>query len=364
MTLLGGAAIGPEVGGVLLSRFWWGSVFLLGVPAMVLLLVAGPLLLPEHRSAAGGRLDLVSVAESLAAILPVVYGVKELARGGLQPVPAAAIVVGVVAGAVFVRRQRSLAQPLLNVRLFANREFSVVLAGMLLSTMLGGGVMVAITQGLQLVEGLSPLAAGLWMLPAVAASIAGFQVSPLAARRVRPAALIGLGLTITIAGLLVITRVGPAAGAGSLATLVTGFALLNLGVGPLVTLGTNLVVSAAPPSQAGAAGAIAQTSNELGFALGVALLGSLGAAVYRAGAAGSLPAGSPPAAYDTMAGAAAAAVLHPALLAPARAAFTSGLQVVAAASAVLLVGVAATVVWQLRHVGRLVSAAAETARAA
>ena len=84
---MGGAALGPLVGGVLLDHFWWGSVFLLGVPAMVLLLVLGPVLLPEYRDAGAGRIDLPSVGLSLAAILPLVYGLKELARGGWQPVP-------------------------------------------------------------------------------------------------------------------------------------------------------------------------------------------------------------------------------------------------------------------------------------
>ncbi|MDT5024433.1 MAG: transporter, family, multidrug resistance protein, partial [Micromonosporaceae bacterium] len=191
---MGGAAIGPLAGGVMLESFWWGSVFLLGVPAMLLLLVLGPILLPEYRNAAAGRLDLPSVALSLAAILPIVYGLKELARNGWHPVPLAAIVAGTAVGIGFVRRQRTLADPLLDVRLFANRAFSGALGSMFFGTLTMGAMMLFSTQHLQLVEGLTPLRSGLWMLVPVVASTASVLLSPLAARRIRPAYLIGAGL--------------------------------------------------------------------------------------------------------------------------------------------------------------------------
>src|SRR6266487_2072372 len=240
---MSGAAIGPLVGGVMLENFWWGSVFLLGVPAMLLLLVLGPALLPEYRDTNAGRLDLASVALSLAAILPIVYGLKELAKAGWH----------------------SLAVAMLDVRLFANRAFTAALAGMLFGTMLMGAMMVFITQHLQLVEGLSPLRAGLWMLPAVATSLISFQLSPLVARRIRPAYLIGAGLAVSVVGVLMLTRVGATSG---LSTLVIGFAVINLGAGPLVSVGTDLVVGSAPPEKAGSAAAMNETSGEFGFALG------------------------------------------------------------------------------------------------
>jgi len=353
---MGGAAIGPVVGGVLLESFWWGSVFLLGVPAMALLLVAGPVLLPEYRDPRAGRLDLASVALSLAAILPVIYGLKELARSGWGAPPLAAIAAGAAVGLAFVRRQRALADPLLDLRLFADRSFSTALGGMLFGTMLMGAIMVFITRYLQLVQGLSPLRAGLWMLPAAAAATTSFLLSPLVARRVRPALLIGGGLTVSAVGLLAIALADATSG---LAALVAGFAVINLGAGPQVTLGTNLVVGAAPPEKAGSAAAINETSGELGFALGIAALGSIGTAVYRAQLADAMPAGVPAeaaeGARETLAGAAAAAGALPAelgvaLLDAAREAFTSGMHVVAAVSAVLLVGVAVLVATLLRHV--------------
>ena len=128
---MGGTAIGPVVGGVMLQVFWWGSVFLIGVPVMVVLLVASPLLLPEYRDRSAGRLDLASVALSLATILPIIYGLKELAKDGLAVGPLAAIAAGAVVGVVFLRRQRRLDDPMLDLTLFQNRSFSAGLGVML-----------------------------------------------------------------------------------------------------------------------------------------------------------------------------------------------------------------------------------------
>ncbi len=356
IAFIGGAALGPLVGGVMLEYFWWGSVFLIGVPAMLLLLVLGPVLLPEHRDPQAGRLDLASVALSLAAILPIIYGLKEMAKHGWQPLPVVACLFGAAVGVAFLRRQRRLADPLLDLRLFANPAFSGVLVSMLCSTMLMGATMVFITQYLQLVAGLSPLHAGLWMLPAMAGSIATFVLSPLIARRVRPAYLIGGGLAVAVTGLLAISQASATTG---LVTVVAGFALLNFGAGPLMTLGTDLVVGTVPPAKAGSAASVSETSLEFGFALGIAVLGSLGTAIYRREIADTLPVGLPTmateAARDTLAGATVAAQSLPeqlgaALLLPARAAFTSGLHTVAALSAILMIGVAILAVTLLRHI--------------
>lgn len=349
---MSGAALGPLVAGILLDHFWWGSVFLLGVPAMVLLLVLGPLLLPEYRDTTAGRVDLPSVALSLAAILPVVYGVKELTRGGLAPLPLAAVVAGVVFGWVFARRQRGLADPLLDLSLFARRAFSAALGSMMFGTMLMGAIMMFIAQYFQLVHGLSPLRSGLCMLPGIGGSLVSFLVSPHLTRWARPAYLIGGGMIVSVGGMLLIGQAGPVSG---LTAVMAGFAITNLGAGPMVTLGTDLVVGSAPVERAGSAGAMNQTSGELGFALGIAALGSVGTAVYRAKI--TVPAGVPAAeARDSLAGAVAVAGHLPVrqsapLLDSARAAFTSGMHVAAGISAVLLVVVAVVVGTLLRHTG-------------
>ncbi|MBO3750180.1 MFS transporter [Streptosporangiaceae bacterium NEAU-GS5] len=351
---MGGAALGPIVGGALLEHFWWGSVFLVGVPAMALLLVLGPVLLPEYRDASAGRLDLVSVGLSLVTILPIIYGIKELARNGWDTLPLVAIAAGAAGGVVFVRRQARLADPLLDLRLFRGRTFSTALGSMMLNTMLMGALMMFSTQHLQLVQGLSPLATGLWMLPVMAASGVTFLASPLLARRFRPAYLIGGGILVSIVGLVLFTQVGDEYGP---ALLVTGWSIVNLGAGPFVTLGTDIIVGSVPVEKAGSAAALNQTSGEFGFALGIAILGSIGTAVYRTRI--SVPAGVPDGAAaagrDTIAGATAAAGHLPhdlgaALLGSARAAYTAGFHTVSAVAAVLLVGVAVTVLTMLRHI--------------
>jgi DHA2 family multidrug resistance protein-like MFS transporter len=350
-----GAIIGPVVGGAMLENFWWGSVFLLGVPAMLLLLVAGPKLLPEYSNPAAGRVDLPSVALSMATILPIIWGLKEIAKSGLQPVPIAAIVVGIVLGVAFVRRQRRLASPLLDLRLFSTRSFSIALGIIMCGTTLMGVMMLFVTQQLELVEGLSPLRAGLWMIPAVLANTVSFLVSPILGRRIRPAYLIAGGLVISVIGLLVITQVDVGSGP---VTLVTGFALMFLGAGPLVTLGTGLVVGSAPPEKAGSAASINETSGQFGFALGIAALGSVGTAVYRSriSVPSDVPAQAGDAARESLAGATSAAGALPgdlgrAVLTTAREAFTGGLVTVSAISAALLAAVAILTVALLRRIG-------------
>jgi DHA2 family multidrug resistance protein-like MFS transporter len=331
-------------------------VFLLGVPAMALLLVLGPVLLPEQRDAGAGRIDLPSVALSLGAILPVVYGLKELARDGWNTPPVVAVVFGVAVGWAFARRQRGLADPLLDLRLFTRRTFSAALGGMMFGTMLMGAIMMFITEYFQLVQGLSPLRSGLCMLPGLGASLAGFLLAPHAARLVRPAYLIGGGMAFSACGLLLIARADATSG---LAAVMTGFAFSNFGAGPMVTLGTDLVVGSAPPERAGSAAAMNETSGEFGFAVGIAALGSLGTAVYRGRVVvpDGVPADEAGTARDTLAGATTAAGRLPVrlgdeLLGSAREAFTSGMHAAAVVSAVLLVVVAASVATLLRHAGR------------
>jgi DHA2 family multidrug resistance protein-like MFS transporter len=352
---MAGAALGPVVGGLTLERFWWGAVFLLGVPAMVLLLVLGPLLLPEYRDAGAGRLDLPSVALSLLAILPAVYGLKEFARNGWAPLPAAAVAVGAAFGVAFALRQRRLADPLFDLRLLGNRSFSAAMSTMTLWTTLTGACMLFVTQYVQLVRGLSPVPAGLCMVPAAAAMVASSLLAPVLARRVRPAYVMGTGTAIGVVGLLMIAQAGPSA----LAAVVVGWTLINLGSGPIVVLSVDLVIGSVPPTKAGAAAGLNETGSQFGFALGIAALGSLLTAVYRGRVGDTLPDGIPVAAArsarDTLAGATAAAhdLSGPpaaAVLTAARRAFTDGMHVTTVTSAVLLALVAVVSVISLRHV--------------
>ncbi|KAB2352814.1 MFS transporter [Actinomadura rudentiformis] len=353
---MGGVALGPVVGGALLEHFWWGGAFLLGVPVMLLLLATGPFLLPEYRAERAGRLDPLSVALSLAAILPVVYGLKEIAKSGWEPLPATAVVAGAAFGVVFARRQRRLPDPLLDLRLFANRTFSSALVIWLLFGLIQGGSYLFFALHLQVVAGLSPMEAGLWLLPSSLAMVVGSQAAPALAQRFRPGSLIAGGLLVTALGYGVLTGVDAD---GGVAILVTGLVISLLGVGVAAALGTDLILGVVPPAKAGSASALSETSAELGIALGVATLGSLGTAVYRDRLTDALPGGLPDEAVRTategITGAAAAAGTLPAgqagqLIAAAHDAFTTGLTTLAALSAVLFVGLAALAFVTLRHV--------------
>ena len=223
-----------------------------------------------------------------------------------------------------------------------------------------GANMLFFAQYFQLVEGLSPLHAGLWMLPGVGAGTCGFLLSPHLARRFRPAHLIAAGLLLALFGFLVVanTSVG-------LFGVVLGFVLMNFGCSPLVTLGIDFIVGSAPVEKAGSAAAISETTTELGFALGIAALGSLAAAIYGA----ALPVGVPPAARESLASASAFAAtmqepLAQTLLTTSRAAFIAGMHGAALVSAAILLGVTIVVMTGLRHVAPLGQAQAEPAASA
>jgi len=359
-----GGAIGPVVGGVLLEHFWWGSVFLLTLPVMALLLILGPRVLPEYRDPGAERLDLVSAALLLVAVLTATFGVKEIAQDGLSWPVVSSILAGLVLGVIFVRRQLRLADPMIDPRLFRIPAFNAALATNLLGIFIAVGYFLFVAQYLQLVLGLSPLRAGLWSLPSAAALIIGSNLAPHLLRRVRPAYVIGTGLALAAIGLGVLTRVG---GSADLAILVTASFVVSLGLAPVFTATTDLIVGSAPPERAGAASGISETGSELGGALGIAILGSIGVAIYRSRLADSLPAGIPSqaevVARDTLGGAVGVAQQLPAgvgatLLATARDAFTTGLQVTAGISAVVAIGIAVLATVTLRGVPRASEAAA------
>jgi DHA2 family multidrug resistance protein-like MFS transporter len=352
-----GAVIGPPLGGVLLEFFWWGSVFLLAVPVMALLLVLGPILLPEYRDPDAGRLDLLSAALSLAAVLAAIYGLKQVAQDGLGWLPVLAVLAGLALGLVFVQRQRWLADPLIDLQLFRVPAFSVSLAVYLIGTFVAFAAFLYIFQYLQLVLGLSPLKAALWSMPSFGAFIVGSMLTPPIVRRVRPAYVISGGLALAAAGYGLMTQVDQGSG---LPVLVTASVIFSLGEAPVFTLATDLVVGIAPAERAGSAAAISETSSELGGALGIAILGTIGTALYRGQVADGIPAGVPPdaadAARDTLGGAVAAGEQLPdplagELLDIARDAFTLGLQVAALTSAVIAAATAVVAGVLLRRVG-------------
>ncbi|MEV0001771.1 MFS transporter [Micromonospora sp. NPDC050980] len=345
--MMAGAAIGPVVGGLMLDHFWWGSVFLLGVPVMLLLLVAGPVLLPEYRNENAGRLDPSSVLLSLLAILPLIYGLKELAVHGFDRplVPLVSLVAGIVFLVLFIRRQLGLTSPLLDLRLFRNGVFSATLVSMLVAAAAMAGAFLLVSQYVQTVLGYSPAKAGIWLLPAGISIAIGSQFGPLLARRMNPSTVIALGLAVGAVGFLLITVLRDS----GVAAVVLGLALIHVGAGPLFALGTFLVVGSVPPERAGSAASMSETANTFGSTLGLAVMGTIGAAVYRHRMSdvdlSGLPERAADSARDTLVGAIDAARQLSGASADrvtqlARDAFTAGLNTVAVLGLVLFVALA------------------------
>jgi MFS transporter, DHA2 family, multidrug resistance protein len=348
----GGAALGPVLGGGLLERYWWGSVFLVNVPVLVLLLAAGRLL-PESRDPAPGRLDLGSVVLSLTTMLPLVYAIKALAGGELTPATAASAALGIASGVVFLRRQRTRPAPLLDLAIFRSPTVTAAISANLLSIAALSALLLIASQYLQLVLDRSPMDAGLVLVPGLAVSVlAGLAAVPLA-RRFPVRRLVVSGLLLGVAGFAVATRLGPGSGVG---LVVGAFALVAAGAGLAETLTNDAILAAAPPARAGQASAISETAYELGTGLGVAVLGSVLSAVYTARL--TLPAGldaGERAATATLGGALdVAAELSPGAAAAlgehARAAFTAGVELTAGIGVLVMLAAAVvvTVVWP-RH---------------
>ncbi|WP_028620039.1 MFS transporter [Pseudomonas sp. Ant30-3] len=275
-TLTVGSALGPLVGGVLLEFFSWGSIFLLAVPVLVPLLILGPLLLPESERDASGPLDPVSILQSMVALGAIVYGIKHSASNGIDWMTLTTFAVGAVAGRMFVRRQLRLPVPLMDLSLFKSGTFSGSVAINLMSLAFLVGFVFFATQYLQIVLHMSPLSASLALVPGqIMAVIVGMAVVPVA-QRLRVHVLVPILMAFAGAAFLLVASMG-----SSLIVLVAAFALLNIGVGAIATVSNDVILSAAPPTKAGAASAISETAYEVGVVLGTTVLGGLVTAYYR-----------------------------------------------------------------------------------
>ncbi|TLM81647.1 MFS transporter [Pseudarthrobacter sp. NamE5] len=354
----GGAALGPIFGGWLVEEFWWGAVFLVAVPIMLPLLVLGPALIPESRDPSPGKVDIPSILLSLLAMAPVVYGIKEIATEGPGAAALGTVALGLAMGALFVRRQQRLHTPLLDISLFRNRVFSMAIAANVLALFSFNGFILFLAQHLQLLEGLSPSAAGVAMIPALLATVAaGLVVVPLV-RRVRPGFVVAAGLGMSAAGYSLVTF-GSHVDGSSL--LLAALLVLALGVGTAETISNDLILGSAPPEKSGAAAAISETGYEVGALLGTAVLGSILTASYQQnlrlpeGAAESSSGQGIMHAGETLAGAMELAAglpgpLGDAVRNAAATAFDSGVHVTAAIGLILMSTAAVLAAVVLRHV--------------
>lgn len=339
---MAGGAIGPLVGGALLEFFWWGSVFLINVPVIALIVVLGVWLLPESRNPKAGRIDLLSALLSVMTIVPVVYAVKQIVSSGLDWSVPAGVLVGLGAGWFFVRRQRRLQTPMVDISLFRIPAFRGAVAANTLSIFAFLGVLFFFSQYLQLVRGYSPFRAGMAEMPATIASVAVIAVVGVALSKLGRGRAVAGGLFV---GALGLAGLGITEGMPGYLGIGISLAVIGLGTGLAMTLSTDAVVAAAPPERAGAASSISETAYELGIALGIAVLGSLQTALYRAQL--HIPAGTSPettaALEDSLASAAGhLAGTNDALLSAAQEAFTHGMQVTSFIAAALLVVAAIT----------------------
>ncbi|MEV7524854.1 MFS transporter [Streptomyces sp. NPDC091371] len=344
-TASAGAAVGPVVGGALLQHFYWGSVFLINLPVMIVLVIVGSKLLPESKNPVAGPWDLVSVGLSLIGVIGVVYAVKEAATHGLAAWEVwAAAVLGAACLYAFVRRQFTLPAPLLDMRLFRHRGFSGAVLADLLTVFGLSGLVFFLSQFLQLVQGRDPLEAGLAELPAAIGAVATGLVAGRYARRHSVRVVVTGGLA----------AIGLALGALTVLHKESGYPLLGaallvvgLGAGFSFTVTADVILSSVPKEQAGSASAVSETAYELGAALGIALLGSIVTGVYQGFTAPASVAGpAADAAHESLGGAVEVArTLDPGaagqMLGAAQEAFVDGLRLASGAGAAVLLATAA-----------------------
>ncbi|SDQ66848.1 MFS transporter, DHA2 family, multidrug resistance protein [Thermostaphylospora chromogena] len=327
-TFAAGFAIGPVIGGLLLSRFEWGSVFLINLPVVVVFLAAAPFVLREVKATRPGGVDVLSILLSAGGLLAVVYAIKKFAAYGPSWSVLAFGVVGVLVLIGFVLRQRRLEYPLVDVALFREKVFSVAIITGVLSLVVWSAAAYLTGIYLQTVLDLSVLTAALLALPGAAVLTTVCITTPRIAARIGERRALALCYFSMAAGLVLLLATTTTGGIG---WYIASTVVAGVGYGISFALVADTAVAAVPADRAGAAGAIAETSNEIGNALGIALLGSIAALVFRLFGPGLAPTLS-----ETLDLAGTASVV-----AEAKSAFLTGLHVAMALGAVLCVGMGA-----------------------
>jgi len=351
-TFSGGAALGPVVGGWLLEHFWWGSVFLINVPLIVVFVPLALLLLPESKDPSPGRIDVPSIGLSLLTMLPFVFAIKHVSQHGLDDVTVLAVSLGALGTWAFIHRQRTVASPMLDLTLFANKVFSGAVVANLLSLMGLTGFLFFGAQLLQLVLGLSPMDSALVLVPGLLVTVAAGFAGVRLVRRVRVHVLVSASFATSALGYTIVAFTGTPTVAG----IMVAFAVMGLGIGVAETLTNDIMLSSVPATKAGSASAISETAYEIGSVMGTAVLGSVLMMTYRGhltvpeAVTGSGQDG----AFETLGDTVERAAQHPGavgdqLLASAHAAFDLGVQRASGVAIVLAVLAGGIAFWTLRR---------------
>ncbi|MFF0716846.1 MFS transporter [Streptomyces bauhiniae] len=274
-----GAAVGPLLGGFLLEHFWWGSVFLVNIPLMLVSLPIGRMLLPESRGERDGPWDVTGALMAAGGLFGVVLGVKRLGGGEdmTGPLTLVPLLVGVALLVLFVRRQSRRAHPLVDLSMFRRPAFSTSVGCIVLAMLALVGLELIAAQYLQLVLGLSPLQTGLRLLPLTVAAMAAGLAGARVLRGLGPRRMVCAGFVLTAVAVVTLTAMG---GHDNTPLLLTGFVLLGFGLETTLFGAYESMLSEAPADRAGGAAAIGETSYQLGAGIGIALLGSVMNAAY------------------------------------------------------------------------------------
>jgi MFS transporter, DHA2 family, multidrug resistance protein len=346
-----GAAIGPIVGGTLLEHFWWGSVFLINVPVVVVGLALVSALVPESRDPKPGRIDFVGVLLSVVGLVGLTYGIINGGEHGFgRPVVWAAMIGGAVVLAAFVAWERRVEFPSLDVKLFANPRFSAAASVIGLVFFAGLGVFFFTSFYLQLVRGYSPLQTGLLFLPFAAAQLLFAPLSSGAVKRYGAKAVSAAGMGLNVVALVGLTLVSADTPVWVLALI---FGVQGAGMANVLPPATESIMSTLPREKAGVGSAVSNTVRQVAGALGIAVLGSVLAGVYRGDvgpAFDALPGPARDAARESISGAYGVAEnagpAGPAVISAANDAFVTAMHWASAVgAAIALLGVLISLGW-------------------
>ncbi|MCF2570721.1 MFS transporter [Brevibacterium sp. UCMA 11754] len=354
----GGAALGPIVGGFLLEHFHWSAIFFINLPLIAIFIPAAIMLLSESRDPNPGRIDPLSIALSMLMLTPLVFAIKHVMADGVDVLFWVSIAVAVVAGAGFILRQLATPNPMLEVRLFANKVFTSAVTSNLLSVMGLAGFLYFGTQLLQLVLGLSPIQAALVLIPGLITSIAsGYLAVPLMAR-LQPRVVVPCALMLNAIGMGIVAFTPE----HSVLGMAISFLILGIGLGTAEVITNDLILAAVPANKAGAASAISETAYEFGSVLGTSVLGGLSTMVYGTALQSTIGARAGQPQYETLGSALEYAFglggsAGDRIAEAAVAAFDLGVQWAAGAAVVLVLIAAVLTTFGLKGAGRLLPGA-------